>query len=117
MSKSPKEPTIILINRNGMGNCPQELGDKLINLYFDVLIANNTLPDCICFYADGVKLAVEDSPVLEVLKALEDEGVRLNVCSTCLNFYGLKDKLRVGQAGDMLGLIENQWRAAKVITL
>ncbi len=57
------------------------------------------------------------SPVLEVLRALENKGVTLTICSTCLNHYGLADQVAVGIAGGMTDIIEAQWRANKVITL
>ena len=109
--------TVILVTRYGMGQADPGLSHKLFNAYFDLLIANNRLPTCVCLYAEGVKLAVEGSPVLEVLRELEEKGVRISVCSTCLNYYGLADKLAVGKAGNMQGLIYNQWGAAKVITI
>jgi selenium metabolism protein YedF len=109
--------TVILVTRNGMGHAEPELARKLFNVYFDLLIAANRLPSCVCFYAEGVKLAVEGSPVLEVLRALEEKGVKISVCSTCLNFYGLMDKLAAGKAGNMQGLVEAQWGAGKVITI
>jgi len=60
---------------------------------------------------------VEGSPLIEQLKALEAKGVHLILCSTCLNHYGLLDKVQVGIIGGMTDLIEAQWRADKVITL
>jgi intracellular sulfur oxidation DsrE/DsrF family protein len=75
------------------------------------------LPAAICFYTDGVKLVVEGSPVLEPLKSLEARGVHLIICSTCLSYFGLEDKVRVGVVGGMTDIIEAQWRAGKVITL
>ena len=78
----------------------------------DMLLLN-----VICFYADGVKLAVEGSPVLESLRALEARGIRLILCGTCLNWFGLTDRLRVGIVGGMTDIIEAQRLADKVITL
>jgi sulfur relay (sulfurtransferase) complex TusBCD TusD component (DsrE family) len=60
---------------------------------------------------------VEGSPLIEQLKALEAKGVHLILCSTCLNHYGLPDKVQVGIIGGMTDLIEAQWQADKVITL
>jgi intracellular sulfur oxidation DsrE/DsrF family protein len=75
------------------------------------------LPAAICFYTEGVKLVVDGSPVLEQLRSLEEKGVRMVVCSTCLNYYGLDDKLQVGVIGGMNDILEYQWKASKVITL
>ncbi|MCB9134560.1 MAG: DsrE family protein [Anaerolineales bacterium] len=100
-----------------MGTGPRELSHKLIRTYFSLLNEHNYLPNALCFYTDGVHLLVEDSPVLDVLEALEKKGVRLIACSTCLNFYGLTEKVKVGIVGGMTDIIEAQARAEKVITL
>jgi intracellular sulfur oxidation DsrE/DsrF family protein len=78
---------------------------------------NNILPAVICFYADGVRLVVDGSPVLEPLASLEAKGVRLVLCSTCLNFYNLVDRVRVGIVGGMTDIIEAQRCAGKVISI
>jgi sulfur relay (sulfurtransferase) complex TusBCD TusD component (DsrE family) len=109
--------TTILITRNGMGDAEPELQTKLISTYFRLLDENGILPAVICFYADGVKLVVEGSPVLESLRSLEAKGVRMVLCNTCLNFYGLVDQVAVGVIGGMGDMIEAQVKAAKVITI
>jgi sulfur relay (sulfurtransferase) complex TusBCD TusD component (DsrE family) len=48
---------------------------------------------------------------------LESKGVRLTVCSTCLNYFGLQNKIQVGIVGGMGDIIEAQIKAEKVITL
>jgi hypothetical protein len=85
--------------------------------YFELLLQHRYLPNAICFYTDGVKLVCEGSPVLESLRALEGKGVRLIVCSTCLNYFNLTEKLQVGIVGGMGDIIEAQITADKVITL
>ena len=86
----PTPDTVLLINRNGMGEADPELQTKLIQSYFRLIDEADTLPAVICFYAEGVHLVVEGSPVLESLQSLEEKGVRLIICNTCLNFYKLK---------------------------
>ena len=113
----PDSDTVLLITRNGMGDAEPELQQKLITTYFKLLDENNILPAAICFYADGVRLAVAGSPVLDSLKSLEAKGVRLILCSTCLNYYSLTDQARVGIVGGMADIIEAQRRAGKVISL
>ena len=113
----PDSETLLLITRDGMGDAEPALQHKLITTYFKLLDENNILPGAICFYADGVCLAVEGSPVLEVLKSLEAKGVRLILCSTCLNYYALVDKVQVGIVGGMTDILEAQRRAGKIISL
>lgn len=114
---NPQSNTVILVTRNGMGQAEPELQAKLISTYFKLLDENNILPAAICFYTDGVKLAVEDSPVLESLRSLESKKVRLILCSTCLNYFNLVDKVKVGIVGGMTDIIEAQMKAEKVISI
>ena len=115
--ESPFSNTVILMTREGMGSADATLQQKLLNIYLALLLENESLPDAICFYTDGVKLVVEGSPLLERLTEIEKMGVRLIICSTCLNFYGLTEKVRVGIIGGMPDIIEVQAKADKVITL
>lgn len=108
---------IVVVNRDGMGQAEVELQHKLLNTYLTMLLDNEQLPSAICFYADGVKLVVEESPVLEPLKRLNEMGVYLIICSTCLNYFNLRDKVQFGIVGGMHDILEAQMRADKVITL
>ena len=108
---------MIMITRDGMGSADLELQHKLLDTYLRLLAESDWLPAAICFYTDGVKLVVEGSPLLERLRGFEQRGVRLIVCSTCLSYFGITDKVRVGIVGGMPDIIEAQGRAAKVITL
>ena len=109
--------TVILVTNKGMGKGPEELQLTLIGKYLQLLDQNGELPAAICFYTEGVKLATDGSAVLEQLRVLEKKGVRLIVCSTCLNYFGLTDQLALGIAGGMNDILEAQLKAEKVITL
>ena len=109
--------TTILITNDGMGKADLALQHKLIGKYLEIIQKNGNLPNAICFYADGVKLTVEGSPVLAQLAELEDNGVRLIICFTCLDYFGLTDKVKVGVVGGMGDIVEAQVKADKVITI
>jgi hypothetical protein len=113
----PANDTIILVSNNGMGKGTQELQLTLIGKYLEMLDLQTELPSAICFYTEGVRLVVEGSSFIEKLKALEEKGVRLIVCSTCLNYFNLTDKVKVGIIGGMGDILEAQWKAGKVISL
>ena len=118
MTTPVDKPSILIqVTRDGLGHADPELSRLLAGKYFQLLVESDMLPAAICFYTDGVKLVCEGSPVLDPLRALSDKGVYLIVCSTCLEFFGLKDQVRVGLVGVMTDIIEAQWRADKVITL
>ena len=109
--------TTLVIANNGMGHAPAELGLKLIQSHLGLLDADDRIPHAICLYGEGVKLAVEGSPVLDELRSLADKGARVVVCTTCLNFFGLADRVQAGVAGSMKDIIELQWAAKRVNTL
>lgn len=109
--------TVILVARNGMGNADEKLQLTLIAKYFELLLQGGTLPAAICFYTDGVRLVCENSPVLEQLQKLESLNVRLICCSTCLNYFGLQEQVRVGIVGGMGDILEAQIKAEKVISI
>jgi intracellular sulfur oxidation DsrE/DsrF family protein len=100
-----------------MGKADTKLQLTLIGKYFDLLLQNGNLPAAICFYTEGVKLVCDDSPVIAQLQTLESNRVRLIVCSTCLNYFELHEKVQVGIVGGMGDILEAQMKAEKVITL
>lgn len=111
------ESTVILITRNGMGTADDTLQQLLFNKYIELLLQNEHLPNALCFYTDGVKLVCEGSPVLDGLRQLESKDVRLIICSTCLNYFELETKVKVGIVGGMGDILEAQMKAEKVITI
>lgn len=111
------DDTVLLITRDGMGSADPELQHKLIATYLRLLLDNGKLPGAICFYTDGVRLVVEGSPVLDLLRQIEQRGAHLIVCQTCLNHFALTDRVRAGMVGGMGDILAAQVKAAKVITL
>lgn len=109
--------TILVFTRHGLGDAPAELQQKLTVKFLQLTLEANTLPAKILFYTDGVKLACEGSSVVNELKAMKERGVELILCSTCLDYFGLRDKVQVGIVGGMPDIIEALGAAEKVISL
>jgi len=109
--------TVLVFTRNGLGDAPTELQQKLAAKFLQLNLDASTLPAKILFYTDGVKLACEGSPVIDQLRALKDRGVELILCSTCLDYFGLREKVAVGIVGGMPDIIEAMRLAEKVISL
>ncbi|MCP4290640.1 MAG: preprotein translocase subunit TatB [bacterium] len=109
--------TVVIINNNGMGQADTPLTHKLAKAFFNMLDLGEKLPTAIGFYAEGVRLTVSESPVLEELKSLEEKGVQLIVCTTCLNHFNVFNDLQVGTAAGMKEIVDAQWNSDKVITL
>jgi hypothetical protein len=108
---------VILVPREGLGSGEPELQLALMGKYLGLLLAGDLTPRALCFYTEGVHLVCDGSPVIESLHELEQRGCRLLVCTTCLEFYGLKDRQRAGHACAMPDILGAQLEAAKVITL
>lgn len=109
--------TVILVTRNGMGSADAALQIRLFTTYLKLLIENRTLPGAVCFYTDGVRLVAEGSPVLELLADLQARGVHLISCRTCLDAFGLTEKVRAGVVGGMGDIVAAQVKAAKVVAI
>ena len=109
---------VIIFKSNGMGETgEQPLKDKLTKTFLTLTRQNPDLPRALCFYTEGVRLACEGSPVLEELHALEAAGVHLILCQTCLDYFSLKDKVKVGIVGGMADIMAAMWQADTVVTV
>jgi hypothetical protein len=73
------------------------------------------LPKKLLFYNRGVFLTLNDSPVLQELQALEEKGLELLVCGTCLDFYKVRDRLAAGKVSNMFTILESQLQAHRII--
>ena len=109
--------TVCLVTRNGLGGAPEELQRILAVNFFGILADSERSPETILFYADGVKLACEGSAVVESLRALENKGTRLILCRTCLDYFGLMDRVAVGSVGKMADIVSSMEGAKKVVTV
>lgn len=117
MTADLPDPTVIVFNHDGMGHAEPELAHRLARTYLQLLEVDDRLPASICFYAEGVRLVVEGSPVLEELRALQEAGVDLIACGTCLSHYGLTERVGAGRVGSMKEIMEAQWQATRLIVL
>ena len=117
MADLSEKPYIIIVPNDGMGVGETQLRQLMISKYFSLLPEIQSLPSAIFFYTEGVKLLVEGSPVLEQLRTLEELGVLIIGCSTCLKHFDLTQMIMVGIVGSMGDLFEAQRMAKKVIYL
>ena len=112
---SCKKNLAVVVSSDKMGEGSEELGHVLIKAFFFALTQQDELPGSIIFYNGGVNLSCEGSPILEDLRKLAAEGVSVISCGTCLNFYGLKEKLAVGEISNMYEIVERQEKADLII--
>lgn len=106
--------TIIVLNHDQMGLGDSELGRKILGTFLGKAPSIQEVT-AICFYNSGVKLLAKGSPVLAELTMLEENGVDLYPCGTCVNHYGIE--LGAGDISSMDQIVQELDKAEKVITL
>ncbi len=108
-------PTILFFPADTIGRGDDELGGILVNSIIYSLLELESRPDAIIFMNSGVRLAVKGARPLDDLKRLNEEGVDILVCGTCLDYYGLKDDLAVGEISNAYTISETLLGAGKVV--
>jgi len=105
-SKEKEETFTIVVGSDKLGNGDDELGTALIKSYLFALSEAEVIPTNLVFLNAGVKLVVEGALTLDSLKRLVERGVNVQSCGLCLDFYGLKENLAVGEISNMYAIIE-----------
>ena len=112
---SRRKGMLVVLAGNQMGAGDPKLGASLMKAFVFALTKQDQLPDTILCYNTGAYLTCQGADTLEDLKLLESEGVTILTCGTCLDFYGLKEKLAVGGATNMYDIVERMENAAQII--
>ncbi len=107
--------TVYAFGTNVMGSGNDELGATLMKGFIYAVSQLTELPKTMLFYNGGVKLTTEGSASLEDLKSLQAQGVEILSCGTCLNFYGLSEKLAVGEVTNMYAIVEKLNGASHIV--
>ena len=110
-----KKNTVVVLSASTMGTGDDELGAILMKGFIYALSQQGELPTTILLYNGGAKISCEESPSLEDLKSLEAQGVEILTCGTCLNHYGLTDKLKVGEVTNMYVIAEKMTQADPIV--
>jgi selenium metabolism protein YedF len=108
---------VVLITSSLFGDGEEKLGEILMKSFLNTLWDSNPKPARIILINDGVHLTVEGSEVLDALKLLENDGVEIFSCGTCLEYYKLKDKLQVGLISNMYDIVNSLLESGKVIKI
>lgn len=114
-SVAKEENMIVVLSSDKMGEGDEELGKVLIKGFIYAITQLDKYPKAVLLYNSGVKLSSEGSDSIEDLKLLEENGVEILSCGTCLNFYNLQDKLQVGQVTNMYSIVEALAGATNII--
>lgn len=109
--------TVVLVKSNVLGQGDDKLGTILMKSFMYTLTQIEGEIKTLMFMNSGVMLTTSGSELIEHIKHLESNGVEVLSCGTCLDFYGLSDKLEVGKVGNMYAITEEMLHSSKVIVL
>jgi selenium metabolism protein YedF len=114
-SAQKPEKVIVYINSSFLGIGDEALGAILMRSFLKTLLDLKPNPSKLIFINSGVRLTTEGSEVLETLKTLSERGAHILSCGTCLDFYGLKEKLKVGVVSNMYDIAQSLLSADRLI--
>ena len=107
---------VVYVGNNCMGRGDDELGQKLMRGFLRTWIDVSPRPWRMIFINSGVKLTTLDEEAVEAISLLEEKGVGILSCGTCLQHFGIEDRLRVGKVTNMFEIIESLNAATKVVS-
>jgi len=109
--------TVVLVKSNVLGQGDDKLGSILMKSFMYTLTQIEGEIKTLIFLNSGVLLTTSGSELIDHIKQLEINGVEVLSCGTCLDFYGMSDKLEVGKVGNMYSIVEDMLHSSKVIVL
>lgn len=98
---APKREYIVAVKSENMGMGDDALGKILMRAFVNSLLAADRLPSAILLYNSGVKLAVRGTDTADSLAQLEEKGIAIFACGTCVDYYGIKNELAAGMISNM----------------
>jgi selenium metabolism protein YedF len=108
---------VLFIDSETLGRGSEELGGVLMRAFLHTLGEAASKPRKVLLVNGGVKLACEGSPALEDLQTLASGGVEILACGTCLNYFGLKERLGAGRVSNMFEILEALTRQGKTVKI
>jgi selenium metabolism protein YedF len=106
---------VVYINSQLMGIGEEALGAILMRSFLKTLVDIETKPSQLILVNSGVRLSSEGSEVLETLQVLSEQGIEILSCGTCLDFYGLKEKVKVGKISNMYDIAQSLLEADRLV--
>ncbi|MBW1703723.1 MAG: sulfurtransferase-like selenium metabolism protein YedF [Deltaproteobacteria bacterium] len=108
---------MVMVANDRMGHGDDELGEKLMVSFLKTLKEMGEELWRLVFVNNGVKLTIKDSDVLPVIQELENDGIHILVCGTCLTHFDLLDQKQAGETTNMLDIVTAMQLADKVINI
>ena len=107
---------MVCIKSDLLGDGDPELGKILMETFVENLKLQEQLPTHVVLYNGGVKLAMKQSPVCQALTELEELGIRIMLCGTCIDHYGIQMDIGVGMISNMVVITETLAATGHVVT-
>jgi selenium metabolism protein YedF len=105
----------VFVAADSVGRGDDELGQALMKAFLVTIKDLVPRPTSLLFMNSGVRLVIEGSGALAAIEDLEKSGVEVLVCGTCLDFFGLEDKLAVGRVSNMFEIASRLVEADRVV--
>ncbi len=106
---------LLVLDSSLLGDGEPDLGEKLIRAFLTVLLESGNLPARVICMNSGIFLTIRDSPVLEIMKNLAEQGSEILSCGTCLDYYGKKEDLAIGKPTTMKDTVKSLLEFKKVL--
>jgi selenium metabolism protein YedF len=106
---------IVLLKSPTMGQGPEELGKILLQAFLNTLLEKKPGPAKIILYNTAIQIALEGSPFVPSLQRLEKAGAKIMICGTCIDYFKVKSKIKVGTISNMQDILDAQLDASKVL--
>lgn len=117
LPKDELDDLVILVASDKFGSGIDELGKVLMKGYLYTLTERKPYPKAVIFVNGGVLNTVEGSPSIENLRILQENGVEILSCGTCLDYYNVKSKLMVGEVSNMYTIVDTMNSAKNTIRI
>ena len=108
---------IIVINSDKMGSGDDHLGHKLMGAFLKKLWARKDSPELIILYNSGVRLLSKENGYMDVMHGLDEKGVEIIACGTCIDAYDMRASITTGRISNMEEIVDIMMKAKKVITI
>jgi selenium metabolism protein YedF len=104
-NKDFSKELFVIIATDSMGK-DEELGKILMKAYLETMLAYKELPNTIFFMNTGIRLTTINENIIPIIKEIENQGVEIFTCGTCLKFFNLESELKVGYRGTTNHIVE-----------
>lgn len=112
-----QQKILVVLPSDVLGSGDEALGTRLMHGFLTTLPEMGQSLWRIILLNSGIRLCLENSPELDSLRALEARKVGVFACGTCLEHYGVRDRVAVGQITNMLDIVTAMQLADKVLRI